>query len=95
MTVDEMSACTWALGIVRNRVKFVNAILGYGSGLGKSPCKCTFSWGRYRVRYCDAEVASFSPYVISEIEDCIAKLDGIADGLWYGLGGGVIGLGRR
>ena len=95
MTVDEMSACSRALSIVRNRCKVINHMLGYGDGLSKSPCKCGMDWGRYVVTYCDAVICEFSQYEIADIEKAINKLDGVCDGLWYGLGGGVVDLNVR
>lgn len=92
MTVDEMSAFSRTIGLIRNRVNVVNQVLGYGCYGRAVPCVYVHAHGSHVVSFCGAEYARFGPYDQQGADMALSRLDALFDALWYGIGAGVLKL---
>lgn len=92
LSVDQMSAFSRTVNLIRNRVKVINGILGYGCWGPKVPCIYLHVHGTHQVTFCGAVYARFGPYDQRGADSALARLDALLDGLWYALGGGVVKL---
>lgn len=89
--MDEVYRFGKTLGVIENRLKVINQELGFGVvGAIGNPLRMSLARGRYRIDLCGEEFQNFGVWDCEGAYSALCALDGLNEGLWLLLRGGVL-----
>lgn len=91
VSVDDVARFGKTLELIENRLKVINQEVGYGivNAVG-NPLRLSLRKGRYSIDLCGEEFQSFGIWDCESAECAYTAIEGLNNGLWLLMRGGVL-----